>query len=120
MIKTTIMFALTLVMIACQSLESNARDTAAALGGAITAAQAQYQTQCTATPTLAVCTLINKAVAGQNVLVTATEAYCGWSQTTVPPDQTTKCVPVSTAQAGLQTAISNANTLVTQLKAVIK
>ena len=41
----------TLALIACSPLEQQARNTAAALQGAIGAAQAQYQSTCTTTPT---------------------------------------------------------------------
>jgi hypothetical protein len=106
-----------LLMTACESLEQQARDTAAALGGAIAAAQTQYQTACTATPTATACTLINKAVAAQNALVTADEAYCGFSPGT---PLTTACTPVKSAEAGLSAAISNATPFVTELKAIIQ
>ncbi len=115
------MFALCFILTGCTSIEQTARDTAAALQGAIAAAQAQYQTQCTASPTLQACTVINQAIAGQNALVTATEGYCGWSAASPPvnPSSAT-CTPVKTAQAGLQTAINNANLFVTELKGVIQ
>jgi hypothetical protein len=110
-----------LLMTACESLEQQARDTAAALGGAIAAAQTQYQTACTATvrdsSTATACTLINKAVAAQNALVTADEAYCGFSPGT---PLTTTCTPVKSAEAGLSAAISNATPFVTELKAIIQ
>jgi hypothetical protein len=122
MTKIVLLISLALAMVSCQPIENSARDSAAALGGAIVAAQAQYQTQCAGGTTngLPVCTLINRAVDGQNALVTATEAYCGWSQAAPPPSPTTKCVAVANAKDALQTAINNANTFVTQLKGVIK
>jgi hypothetical protein len=110
----------TLALVACSPLEQQARNTAAALQGAIGAAQAQYQTTCTANPSQTACTVINQAVAGQNALVTAAEAYCGWSTAAPPAVTTATCVPVKSAQAGLQTAINNANLFVTELKGVIK
>jgi hypothetical protein len=101
--------------------QSSARDTAAALKGAITAAQTQYQTQCSANPNSSpACSLILKAVSAQNALITATEAYCGWSTTSPPTDPNATCVPVSSAQAGLQTAIANATSFISQLKGVIQ
>ena len=105
----------------CTQLEKHARDTAAALNGAITQAQQQHQQECNATPTLAACIVINKAVDGQNALVTAIEAYCGWSVANPPVDMAaTQCVPVKSAQAGLQTAVANADLFIAELKGVIK
>lgn len=112
--------ALTLPLVACSPLEQQARNTAAALQGALGAAQAQYQATCTNDPKQQVCTVINQAVAGQNALVTASEAYCGWSTAAPPSSSTSACVPVKGAAAGLQTAINNANLFVTELKGVIK
>jgi hypothetical protein len=111
---------LTLIASSCSPLEQSARNTAAALQGALGAAQAQYQATCTADPKQTACTVINQAVAGQNALVTATEAYCGWSTAAPPTVTTATCVPVKSAAAGLQTAITNANLFVTELKGVIK
>lgn len=110
---------LTIVMMSCTPLEQAARNTAAALQGALVTAQAKYQTTCTATPTQSQCVEINQAVAGENALVTAVEAYCGWSQTSPPIVQTTTCVPVKTAAAGLQTAVNNGNLFVTELKGLL-
>ena len=109
-----------IVLCACPASEQNARDTAAALQGVITTAQTQYGTQCKSTPTDKPCVIINQAVDGQNALVTAVEAYCGWSQTAPPPDKTAKCTPVKSAEAGLKTAIANANLFITEVKGVIK
>lgn len=113
--------ALTLATTACSPLEQQARNTAAALQGAIGAAQAQYQTTCTSNSSQTACTVINQAVAGQNALVTAIEGYCGWSTANPPAMPTTAtCTPVKTATAGLTTAINNANLFVTELKGLIK
>ena len=108
-----------MVLTACTPLEQSARNTAAALQGAIGAAQTKYQTSCTASPTQSVCTMINQAVSGQNALVTAIEGYCGWSTTSPPASSTQTCVPVKTAAAGLQSAINNANLFITELKGAI-
>ena len=117
--KKLLLIPLLLVLTACPKFEQNARDTAAALGGAITAAQVQHQAECVATPSASTCTLINRAAATQNTLITSIEAYCGWSSMTLPTDNTA-CVPVSNAKAGLQTAINNANAFIGQLKGVIQ
>ena len=112
---------LLLVLTACPKVEQDARDTAAALGGAIKAAQVQHQAECQAAVAEGnqTCQLINRAVDAQNALVTATEAYCGWSTGAPPSDPNAKCVAVSGAQAGLQAAINNANQFVTELRGVI-
>ena len=111
--------ALTLATTACSPLEQQARNTAAALQGAISAAQTQYLTECTATPKDQPCVIINQSIAGQNALVTAVEAYCGWSETAPPANASAPCVPVKGASAGLQTAINNANLFMTELKGII-
>jgi len=114
------LLSIALMMTSCQPPEATARDTAAALGGLLAAAQTQNQSACQADATQSVCVLIDKGIAAQNALVTATEAYCGWSATTPPGDPSAKCVSVASATAGLQTAITNANTFITELKGVIK
>ena len=108
-----------LVMVGCSPLENQARDTAAALSGSIVAAQSQYQASCTANPNQQVCGLIDKGVAAENGLVTATELYCGWSVTVAPPDPTATCVPVKSAEAALQAAIANAAELTMEIKGAI-
>ena len=118
--KKLLLLPLLLFLTACPKFEQNARDTAAALGGAVTAAQTQHQTECVATPTGSTCVLINKAVAAQNTLITGIEAYCGWKAGILPTDPSATCVPVNTAKAGLQAAIDNANTFIGQLKGVIQ
>jgi len=120
LIKMFLLVASVLMLTACPKLEQNARDTAAALGGAITSAQTQHQAECTANKTLVQCQIINRALAGQNALITATEAYCGWSTQAPPPDPTTTCVPVANAAGALKTAILDANEFITELKGVIK
>lgn len=100
-------------------LADTARDTYAALGGAIAAAQTQYQTQCTADPKGQACVIINQAIASQNLLITATETYCGWSVASPPPVGTV-CAPVPSAETALRTSISNAQLFITQLKGALK
>jgi hypothetical protein len=111
--------AFTLSTVACTPLEQSARNTAAALQGALGAAQTKYQTQCTASPTATPCAIITKAIDGQNALVTAIEAYCGWSTASPPASTTQACTPVKGASAGLQSAINNANLFVTELKGLL-
>jgi hypothetical protein len=116
----SVIFVLTFVMVACSPLEQQARNTAAALNGAISAAQTQFMSECTASPKDQPCVIINQAVAGQNALVTAVEAYCGWSETSPPANGAETCVPVKGAAAGLQTAINNATLFITELKGIVK
>jgi hypothetical protein len=118
--RIALLLTMTLLLTACTPLEQSARNTAAALQGALTAAQAQYLTECTASPKDAPCVTINQAVAGENALVTAVEAYCGWSQASPPAVPTATCVPVKTAAAGLQTSINNATLFITELKGILK
>lgn len=116
--KLAVLLICILPLIACSPLEQQARDAAAALGGAITAAQAQHQ-ECKSAPQALTCVTINKAVDGQNALVTSIEAYCGWTAGVMPSDPNAKCVAVKGAAPALQTAIANANEFITQLKGVI-
>jgi hypothetical protein len=108
-----------LTMLGCSPIENRARDTAAALSGAIVAAQTQYQVTCAANPNQQICQVINRGVAGQNALITAVETYCGWTPTIVPPDASAKCAPVKSAQAALEIAIENAATLTVEIKGVL-
>lgn len=128
MYKILIIPVLFLMTYACQNQagqtvvltpQETGRDTVASLQGAIKAAQAQYQTTCESAPAAPVCVNINKAVDAQNALVTSLEAYCGFSPGSSVTD-VSACVPVSSAQAGLIAATSNAQVFITQLKGVIQ
>lgn len=112
------LFVMVLVvpMVACSPLENQARDVAAALSGSIIAAQSKYQSSCAANPSQAICAAINRGVSGENALVTAVETYCGWAVAPPPIDPNAKCVPVKSATAVLQAAISNAAALTLQIK----
>lgn len=112
--------ALLCVLTACSPVEQNARNTAAALQGAIVAAQASQQTSCSTNPQQEACVVITKAVNGQAALITSIEAYCGWSVTNPPSDPNATCTPVKSAQPALTSAIANATTFITELKNVIK
>jgi len=120
LLKLSCITLLALVLAACPSnVVTVARDTAAALQGAIIAAQSANQASCTATPTGANCVLINKAISAENALITATEAYCGWSATAPPTNPQATCTPVSTLSGALNAAITNATTFITELKGAI-
>jgi hypothetical protein len=116
--RILMLLPMVLLLAGCPKQEQNARDAAAGLNGAIAAAEARYQSTCTADPKQQVCTMISQAVSAQNALVTATEAYCGWS-TVAPPPPATVCVPVKNAQQGLISAIANANSFVLQLRGAL-
>lgn len=115
-----VLCAAILPTLACSPIEQSARNTAAALAGAIGAAQTQYQSICTSDKTQTACVTIDRAIDGQNALVTAVEAYCGWSVTAPPANGALPCVPVKGATAGLQTAINNATLFVTELTSLTK
>ena len=106
-------------MLGCSPVENQARDTAAALSGSIVAAQTRYQGTCAAKPLQEICQVINRGISGENALISAVEAYCGWAPTLDPPAATAKCVPVKSAEAALRTAIANATTLTLQIKGAI-
>ena len=114
-----LVLALLMATTACSPIEQQARNTAAALQGAISAAQTQYLTSCTANPKQTACVTINQAIDGQAALITAVTAYCGWSPTAPPANGSQTCVPVKTASAGLQTAINNASLFIAELKSLI-
>lgn len=107
---------LCLFMIGCSPVENQARDSAAAIKGAIESAQSKYVSTCRSDPTQQVCEVINKAVNAQNALITATEAYCGGTAQS-PKEQ--KCVPVKSATGALKTAILNANEITKELKGAL-
>lgn len=118
--KIVVVVLATLIMAGCNSPEQQARDTAAGLSGVLTTAQSQFTASCQADSNQNVCQIINRGIAGQNALITATETYCGFALTPTPPDPSEVCHPVKTAQPALQTAITNANQLITEIKGVIK
>src|ERR1039458_70016 len=92
------------------TIQSSARDASAALNGLLVAAQTQYLTTCKANPTQTACQTINRGIAVQNILITADQAYCGWSATVKPTDPNATCVPVQGTSSALNTAISDAAT----------
>lgn len=114
-----LLISLCLLLTACSPLESNARNTAAALQGLIVAAQAKYHDSCVSNPSQNVCQTINKGVSGENALVTSVETYCGWSTLAPPSDPSAKCVPVKGAEAGLRAALANATQLTLEVKGVL-
>lgn len=107
------------LMVACSPIENQARDTAAALSGALVASQGKYQARCMENPGEEICQVINRGVSAQNALITAVETYCGWSVTAPPADPRAKCVPVKSAEQGLKAAIANAAALTAEIKGAI-
>jgi len=117
--KLPIILAILFFMAGCSPIEQNARDTAAALNGALTAAEAKHA-ECKSSPKLRQCEVITRAVDGQNALVTAIEAYCGWSVLNPPLDRAATCKPVKSARAGLISALGNANLFISELKGLVE
>ena len=97
------------------TVQSSARDAAAAINGVLTSAQAKYTTACESDPGQTPCTLIKKGVTAQNLLITALDTYCGWSATTAPLDPSAACIPVASASQTLVNATSNVETLITEI-----
>lgn len=118
-LRITILALLCLITVGCSPIENQARDSAAAIKGAIESGQAKYQASCTANPSQSVCQLINRGISAQNALVTSAEAYCGWAVGAPPSDPLAKCVPVKSAQAALQSAILNANQITLEIKGAL-
>lgn len=98
----------------------NARDTLAGASGFVANAQKQYAKECLADPKQEKCVYINQAVQGINATIQAEEAYCGWSPATAQQAPAPPCVPVESAAAGLQAAVANLNTFISQLKGAIQ
>lgn len=117
-IRLLAIFTATLLFTACPA-EKDARNAAAALQGSLLAAQAKYQASCTAAPALQICHIINQGVSAQNALITATQAYCGWSAA-APPPKGTKCLPVKSAEAAFTAALANARQLTGEINGAIK
>jgi hypothetical protein len=117
--RITILLLLLFPLLACSPIENKARDTAAALGGSLSAAQAKYHDTCVANPLQKVCVLINNGIAGENALITSIETYCGWSTLAPPTDMAAKCVPVKSAEGALTIAIANAAQLTLEIKGAI-
>jgi len=102
------------------TIDQHGRDVAAALNGAITSAEAQYGASCGKNPSQAACTAIGKGVSAQNALITAIQSYCGWSATTPPSNPQAPCVAVSGAAGILNTAITNAATVISEIESLAK
>lgn len=116
--RKLVSLAALLLLLGCQPIEQTGRDTAAALGGSIAAAQQQYFTECTANPSESYCKTINQAVSAQNALITAIETYCGWPAGGAVQGGT--CTPVKSFEAGLRGAIINAKQFENEIKGVLK
>jgi hypothetical protein len=120
--KLIVITIATLLLAACPagSLEKNARDVAAALGGELQTAQQQLATACQQDATQTPCVAVTRGVNAQNALITSLETYCGWPTAAPPPPVGTVCVPVKSAEGVLTVAITNANQLVSEVKGAIK
>lgn len=100
-------------------VEQSARDTNAALSAVLVAAQDKNLATCQADPKLDVCVLINRGVAADNALVTATETYCNWDPAN-PPALLTKCTPVKSAEETLKAAIANATKITNEIRGILR
>lgn len=109
-----------LLFVGCSSLEQSARDANASLKAVLDQVQEENLASCQINPAQSNCQLINRAGAAQNALITASEAYCGWSTTAPPTDPNAKCVPVKGAEASLRSAIANAAEFTTELQGVLR
>ena len=107
-----------LILTACPK-DKNARDVAASLSGILVAAQDEYAPVCVSNPGLPNCVAIHKGVAAQNVLITAIETYCDMKLSPIPPPADAKCSPVTSTQAALDLAVSNANQAIIDIKPLI-
>lgn len=108
--------SLLVLLLACEPAEQQARDSIAAASGVITAAQATLTPTCKANPSQNSCQLVNKAIAAENLAVSALETYCG-IPAGVPSGN--NCAPVKSYQSALTTALQNLNTIITELKGVV-
>jgi hypothetical protein len=97
-----------------------ARDSLATAQGVIVQAQQDHQAECTANPSKAVCTSINKMVRFQNVGIDALETYCGWPARPTAAQLATvsnvPCAKNANALGILTTAIQNLNVTVADFK----
>jgi len=125
MVWRSVALALSLLLCAagflagCTPLENNARDVAAAAQGFIIRAQTLHQAECAANPNLQVCGIINQAIGAQNLLIDSIESYCGWPARPTPAQLssvTASCQRIKTFQAGLQTAVTNLDSTMSDLK----
>lgn len=116
--KARLLWIIPILLLTACPKDKNARDAAAALKGALDTAQVEYSASCMADPTPKLCQTIKRAVAVQNLLITTTEAYCGWDR--AAPMPTAQCVPVKSLEGALTSAVANANQAVGELKGIIK
>ncbi len=118
--KVLLLVPLLAATLACppsQPIETNARDVSASLSGVLVTAQSQHQ-ECVQDSTPQTCQVIKRGVSGENALITALETYCGM-QISPTLDTSTPCSPVKDALGALQTAISNAQQLTTEVKGTV-
>jgi hypothetical protein len=108
-----------LLLVGCSPLAMQARDANAAAKGVLEAAQQKYGAACLANPYQVICQDINRAVYAQNALITATETYCGWSRANPPANTKASCQAVKSAAPALETAITNLNFLITEVRGAL-
>lgn len=111
----TVLLALT--MTACAPLEQTARDAIAGAKGVLLTAQVEYGQECHDNPSNKNCALIHGAVAAQNTAIDALVVYCSGKAN---PDGTGACAPDKTKAPKLQTAISNLDTIIRDVKGIVR
>ena len=111
-LKLTVLLAATLLIAGCQPAENTARDSIAAAKGVIEQAQTEYLATCTADSTQRPCTLINDAVAGQNLAIDVLNLYCSGSDYLAGG----ACQPNKEYQSRLLEAIRNLNGIISAIK----
>lgn len=104
----------------CSPLEVKARDTSAALNGAVTTAIGQYSDTCRANESQVPCQTIIRAAGVLDVLLTADETYCGWAAGQAKIDPNAVCVPNKSATGLLTVATENAVMATAEIVVIIK
>ena len=110
-----------LTMTACQPLEMTARDGIASAKGFLDS-EAKAHGECNATPTLQVCTLINRGNAAKHTAIDALEQYCTspeFDAGTAPCTKPTGAAGTIAANQ-LKAAMANLNQIITDIKAIGK
>jgi hypothetical protein len=102
------------------NIPADARNSLATAQGVIQSAQSQHQAECSANPSLAVCTAINNLVKLQNVAIDGLETYCGWparpTAAQLAAASQTPCTKNAPALTILTTALQNLNVAIADFK----
>jgi hypothetical protein len=102
------------------NIPADTRNSLATAQGVIQSAQSQHQAECSANPSMAVCTKINELVRLQNVAIDGLETYCGWparpTAAQLAAASQTPCTKNAPALTILTTALQNLNTAIADYK----